>query len=114
MQAITLYHNPRCSKSREALKYLEDKKMAFQVREYLKDPLSIEEIKELNQKLGIPVRDMIRDGEEEYEQEKLEGAAEEELFRALSKHPVLLQRPVIVSGLKAVIARPVERIRQIL
>lgn len=114
MGQITLYHNPRCSKSREALKLLEDKKVTFHVREYLKEPLSLNEIKVLHKKLGIPFREMIRQGEDEYEREKLADAREEELLSALVKFPILLQRPVVVSGDKAVIARPAGEISKVL
>lgn len=114
MNPIIIYHNPRCSKSREALKLLEEKQVPLVVREYLKNHLSLAEIKELHRKLGIPTKEMIRTGEEEYSSQKLEGASENELLFALSQFPILLQRPIVVAGDKALIARPAEKLNELL
>lgn len=107
-----LYHNPRCSKSRAALKYLADKGIQPQVIEYLKTPPTKSELEELLRKLGRDVRDLLRDGEDEYTQLGLHNPhmTRDELLDALVQHPILLQRPIVVRGERAVIARPAEAI----
>ncbi|MBM3215778.1 arsenate reductase (glutaredoxin) [Candidatus Poribacteria bacterium] len=108
----TIYHNPRCSKSRAALAYLEEKGIQPEVVEYLKTPLDRAGIQDLLTKLGLGVRDILRDGEDEYDALNLGNAslAGEALIDAVVKHPILMQRPIIVRGDHAAIGRPTEAI----
>jgi arsenate reductase len=113
---ITIYHNARCSKSRAACdlisKTLNVSGESVQIVEYLKHPLSIEDLKKLHQMLGGSIREMIRDNEPIYEELNLgdpqlsDGA----LYQAIAEHPILLQRPIVVRDGKAVIGRPPEAV----
>jgi arsenate reductase len=113
---ITIYHNPRCSKSRGACELIaglgDTAHEKVEVIEYLKQPLSVVQLKELNRLLGCPARDMVRTSEAEYKALNLgrEGVTDDELYDALAKHPVLLQRPIVVRNGKAVIGRPPENV----
>ncbi|WP_353191866.1 arsenate reductase (glutaredoxin) [Pandoraea pnomenusa] len=117
---ITVYHNPRCSKSREALALVEGSPDVggsdLQIIEYLKTPPTVAELKRLHKLLGVPVRDMIRSNEAEYAELGLADASlsDDALLGAIAKHPKLLQRPIVVNGDKAVIARPPELANNVL
>lgn len=104
---ITIYHYARCSKSRNALCILEDKKVGFETRFYLENPLTTDELKKLHKKLGRPFLDMVRTGEPIYK-ELFSGKepTEQELIEAVAQHPVLLQRPIVEKEDSAIIARP--------
>ncbi|HYS67404.1 MAG TPA: arsenate reductase (glutaredoxin) [Paraburkholderia sp.] len=113
---ITIYHNPRCSKSRATCDLIastyNSANEATEVIEYLKQPLSVSELKQLNAQLGCTVREMIRDTEAEYEELQLSNTSltDGQLYEALAKHPILLQRPIVVRNGRAVIGRPPENI----
>ncbi|WP_070107458.1 arsenate reductase (glutaredoxin) [Burkholderia plantarii] len=112
---ITIYHNPRCSKSRETLALLDSLNTAgepVQVVEYLKTPLTVSDLRALREQLDRPLRDMIRDNEAPFKDLGLGGADvdDEALYQAIAAHPVLLQRPIVVRGGKAAIGRPPETI----
>lgn len=111
-----LFHNPRCSKSREALALLQAHGLSPQVREYLKTPPSLAELRQLCVQLGLPARELLRSGEEEYAQLDLgrPELSEDALLRAMAEHPRLLQRPILVRGGRAVIGRPPERVLDLL
>lgn len=106
-----VYHNTRCSKSRNAVKKLEDENKEFTVVEYLKTPLSAEQIKDLLKKLDMDAESLVRKTETIFKEEfngKL--LSQEEWIAAMVKYPKLIQRPIIVKGEKAVIGRPLENI----
>lgn len=107
---ITIYHNPRCSKSREALdivtKFAAGQQMALDVVDYLNTPLSLQQLTALRDQLGGNARAMVRDNEPEYEELGLASADEPTLIAALASHPRLLQRPIVVYRGKAMIGRP--------
>ncbi|MEJ6005521.1 arsenate reductase (glutaredoxin) [Paucibacter sp. AS339] len=107
---IRIFHNPRCSKSREALALLQARSQAVEVVDYLKAPPTLAELQALQQALALPVRDMLRSNEEEYQALQLDAPqlSEAELLAALAAHPRLLQRPIVVAQGRAVIARPPE------
>lgn len=109
---ITIYHNPRCSKSREALALVQDiairKHLQVDVVEYLKSPPSPEQLARLRELLGCRAADMARSNEEEYAALGLAQATDAELFDAVAAHPKLLQRPIVVYEKRAVIGRPPE------
>ncbi|OAJ53932.1 arsenate reductase (glutaredoxin) [Paraburkholderia ginsengiterrae] len=113
---ITIYHNPRCSKSRATCELItgtyNNANEATEIVEYLKQPLTAAQLQQLNAQLGCPVREMIRDTEAEYKEFNLSDAAltDAQLYEALAKHPILLQRPIVVRNGRAVIGRPPENV----
>lgn len=112
---ITIYHNPRCRKSRAGLQYLQDKGIEPEIVEYLKNPLSKKEIKEILKKLGKSPVEMIRTQEEVYRNiYKGKNLSDGEWIEALAEYPKLLQRPIVVEGDKAVLGDPAENIEEIL
>jgi arsenate reductase len=112
--SVTVYHNPRCSKSRCALAFLSEQNADFTVVEYLKDTFTKESLKSLIHQLNIPAMDLIRKNEPEYK-EHFRGVrlSEEEAIDALLKFPKLIERPIVVRNGKALIARPTERIEEL-
>lgn len=112
---MKIYHNPRCSKSREAIKLLEEEKKTFEVIEYLKQPPTVDELKTLVKKLQIRPIELVRTKEsiwkEGYADREL---TDEEIFLAMHENPRLIERPIVVSGNQAVIGRPVDLIKNIL
>ena len=113
---VIIYHNNKCSKSRESYKILEDKGIDFKVINYLESPLSVKELEKLFNMLKIDIKEFIRTNEEEYKIYIKNNSINnhKELFKFISKNPRLLQRPIIVNNNKAVIGRPPERILEIL
>jgi arsenate reductase (glutaredoxin) len=111
---IRIYHNGECSKSRGALELLQEENIPHEVRWYLTDPLSVSELKELLQKLGIPATDLVRKGEDYYKEVLADkNLSEEEWLDILAAHPELIERPIVENGNKALIARPAERVYDI-
>jgi arsenate reductase (glutaredoxin) len=114
---ITLYHNPRCSKSRGACELIENvynpTNEPVEVIEYLRNPLTVAQLKELNTMLGCPVRDMLRGNESVYKELGLADPAQtdDQLYQAIAAHPILLQRPIVVRDGRAVIGRPPENVK---
>ncbi|ETN86444.1 arsenate reductase (glutaredoxin) [Paraburkholderia silvatlantica] len=115
---ITIYHNPRCSKSRAACELVSTAKAnePVEVIEYLKQPLTVDQLKALHAMLGGPLLDMIRTGETEYTELGLDapGVTDAQLYEAIARHPILLQRPVVVRDGRAVIGRPTENVAALL
>lgn len=111
---ITIYHNPRCSKSRAACDLVSNAKVTepVEVIEYLKQPLTVEQLKGLHAMLGGPLLDMVRTGESEYAELGLDapGVTDNQLYEAIASHPILLQRPIVVRNGRAVIGRPTENL----
>ncbi|WP_414154964.1 arsenate reductase (glutaredoxin) [Pseudomonas sp. BNK-43-a] len=116
MTDLTLYHNPRCSKSRGALELLEERGLAPTVVRYLETPPDAATLKALLGKLGIGARQLLRSGEDEYKALDLANPAltDAQLIDAMVQHPKLIERPVLVAGDKAVIGRPPEKVLEIL
>lgn len=112
---LTIYHNPRCSKSREGLSLLELQGNLFTVIKYLSEPLSKEDITSIIAKLGIAPIELVRQKEKVWiDQFKSSQLSDEDIIEVLVKHPSLIERPIVVNGDRAVIARPAESIKQIL
>jgi arsenate reductase (glutaredoxin) len=111
-----LWHNPRCSKSRAALELLRARGIEPQIREYLKDPPSCDELAAVAESLGGPVKSMMRTGEAEYAELDLDadGVTDAALFAAMHGHPKLIERPLLIAGSRAVIGRPPERVLELL
>ncbi|MCE5363151.1 arsenate reductase (glutaredoxin) [Pseudomonas sp. GLN_6] len=116
MTNLTLYHNPRCSKSRSALQLLEERGLNPNIVRYLETPLSAAELHELLRKLGIRARQLLRTGEDEYKALGLNDPelTDEQLIAAMVSQPKLIERPILVAGDKAVVGRPPESILEIL
>ncbi|QGU04253.1 arsenate reductase (glutaredoxin) [Corynebacterium comes] len=111
----TIYHNPRCSKSRQALERLRDKGIEPDIIRYLDAPPSVEKLRELVDAAGITVHDAIRTKEAEYKQLGLSpDTPDEELLAAMVAHPRLIERPFVVTAKGVRIARPTEAIDEIL
>ncbi|MCI5108154.1 MAG: arsenate reductase (glutaredoxin) [Pseudomonadales bacterium] len=116
MTAITLYHNPRCSKSRATLALLEENEINPEIIYYLETPPSSDELKALLEKLDMNLEQIIRRGEPEFEEL---GLGDETLNEAIKldlvcKHPRLIQRPIVVKGDKAIIGRPPEKVLELI
>lgn len=110
----TLYHNPRCSKSRDTLKLLHEHGIQPQIVEYLKEPLSVAMLQNIQSALGCDFIEMIRTQEALFKDLKLENAAEDALRYAVVDNPALLQRPILVKDDRAAIGRPPENVLSIL
>ena len=110
VKSIRIYHNPECSKSRAALALLEENDVDPQIIYYMETPPSIDEIKSLLAKLDLKLLDIIRRSEDDFDELGLddETLSEEIILDLLQKHPQLLQRPIVVKGDNAIIARPPE------
>ncbi len=112
---ITILHNPRCSKSRAALFYLEEKGITPIIVKYLDTPLNHQEIKQVLGKLGMKPMELIRQTEDYFKKEiKGKDFSDEELIGAMSENPKLIERPIIINGQKAVVGRPAEKIDEVL
>ncbi len=109
---VTIYHNPRCSKSRQTLALLEERGVKPTIVEYLTAPLDVPLIKELLSKLNLDARALMRTKESAYIDNNLASAdlSEEDLIRAMIDHPKLIERPIVVRGDKAVLGRPPENV----
>ncbi len=115
MSDFLIYHNPRCSKSRNTLAILRDEGIEPEVVRYLDDPPSATEIRALIAKLGIPVAQLVRAGEPAYRECGLgKGSTDAELIEAMASHPKLIERPIVVRGDRAVLGRPPENVLDLL
>jgi arsenate reductase (glutaredoxin) len=114
--SVTIYHNPRCSKSRQTLALLEEKGVRPKIVEYLKTPPSAAELKRILKKLGLAGRDIVRKGEPAYAELGLKGKDldEDALIALMVENPILIERPIVVAGDKAAIGRPPEAVLEIL
>lgn len=116
MVDITIYHNPRCSKSRQALQLLREHGIEPTIVEYLKHPLSVAQIKRLLSLLKVSPRELMRKKEADYSALNLADSkhSNDSLIRAMAEHPILIERPIVVAGQRAVLGRPPERVLDIL
>ena len=116
MSNFIIYHNPRCSKSRQTLEILNQQDVSTEVVLYLENPPSPEEVASILQKLGLDPRDVIRKGEEEYKLLNLkdQSLTKNELITFMSENPKLIERPIVIKGDKAVIGRPPENVLSII
>ena len=112
---ILLLHNPRCSKSRAALSLLEQAGVAFTERRYLEQPLSNEELLDLRARLDQPAREWLRSSEKAAKEAGITAASDEdEILAAMGTNPILMERPIVVRGRRAVVGRPPERLKDLL
>ncbi len=112
---FTIYHNPRCSKSRQALAILNDNNVEVEIKEYLKETPTEEELKLLLNKLHLKPVDIVRKDEKIFK-EKFKGMElnDWEWIKILIENPILIQRPIIIKGNKAIIGRPPELVKELL
>ena len=112
---ITIYHNPRCRKSRESLELLKDSGETFEIREYLKEPPTREELMRVLKKLSKSPQELIRKGESIYKEKFREGEyTDAEWIEILVDHPILIERPIVIKGNRAVIGRPADNLKELL
>ncbi len=111
---ITVYHNPRCSKSRECLALPELQGVEVDIIKYLETPPTAEELKTLIKKLGIKPIQLVRTKEEAWQAYKDKKLSPAQIIKLLAKHPQLIERPIVVNGDRAVIARPAARAFEVL
>lgn len=115
MQDITIWHNAKCSKSRNAINLLEEKNINADVVKYLESTPSAEEIKNVLALLGMTAKELMRKGETVYKDLGLDEVNDEaKLIETMAQNPILIERPIIIRGNKAVIARPIENLEELL
>ena len=114
--SVTIYHNPKCSKSRQTLELLEKQGITLDIIEYLKSPPTAEQLQVILAQLGLVPRDLIRKKEDIYAECELDNPSltDVELVNFMIKHPILIERPIILANGKAVIGRPPEQVLEIL
>ena len=108
---MQIFHNPRCSKSRATLNIIIENNIKPSITLYLENPLSEEEIRIIIKKLDTTANNIIRKNEEIYKKLNLKDADEETLIKKISENPILLERPIVVKGNKAIIGRPPENVK---
>jgi arsenate reductase (glutaredoxin) len=109
-----IWHNPRCSKSREALALLEAEAVDLEVRNYLEDPPTVEELRETLRFLGKRASDIVRRGEAIFGELHLADADEGALLAAMAAHPILIERPILIAEDRAVVGRPPSAVKSLL
>ena len=116
MEKVTIYHNPKCSKSRQTLQLLRERGIEPIIVEYLKQPLNASQIKKVLKMLQLGPRELMRKKESEYKDLNLADnkLSQDSLINAMAEHPILMERPIVVVGSKAVLGRPPENVLEIL
>ena len=114
--SVTIFHNPRCSKSRQTLSLIQEKNIDINIIEYLKTPPDISQLKQILKQLGYKPRQLMRKSEQIYKDLDLgnENKTAEDLVNAMAQNPILIERPIVLSGEKAAIGRPPESVLNIL
>tara|TARA_B100000446_G_scaffold14559_2_gene12507 strand:- start:10456 stop:10800 length:345 start_codon:yes stop_codon:yes gene_type:complete len=113
---VTIYHNPRCSKSRQTLALIEEKGVTPEIVLYLENTPTADTLKALVKKLGISARQLLRKGEDAYKEQNLkdDSLSDAQLIDAMAKFPKLIERPIVVKGDQAVLGRPPENVLELL
>ena len=115
MDKLTILHNPRCSKSREALKILEQNGINAEIVKYLDTPPSEDELRNILKILGINARDLMRTKEDIYKELNLQEVQDEDaLIKAMAEYPKLIERPIIIKDNKAVVGRPPSKVLELI
>ena len=114
--STTIYHNPKCSKSRQTLELLSAKGITPTIIEYIKNPPTVEKLKEILSQLGIAPRDLMRKKEDTYKELDLgiSSLSDKDLIDLMVEHPILIERPIVIANGKAVLGRPPEQVLDIL
>lgn len=113
---VTIYHNARCSNSRGALAILREQGIEPEIVDYIAQPLDVSQLKALIGLLRVPVRDVMRSKEAVFQELGLDaaGVSDSQLIEAIAQHPILLNRPIVVTGERALLCRPPELVRNLL
>ena len=115
MQNIQIWHNPKCSKSRNAMTLLEEKGINADIVKYLESTPTKEQLTEVLKKLNMSAKELLRTGEDVYKELNLKDESDEEkLINIMVENPILIERPIIIKGDIAVIARPIENLEELL
>ena len=112
--SVTIYHNPRCSKSRQTLALLEENGVEPTIVEYLKDPPSADTLKRVSKKLGLRPKDFVRKKEAEFKDLAIDLEDDDALYQAMNEFPKIIERPIVVKGSKAAVGPPPENVLEIL
>jgi arsenate reductase (glutaredoxin) len=114
--SVTIYHNPKCSKSRQTLELLGAKGIKPTIIEYIKIPPTVEKLKEILSQLGIAPRDLMRKKEDTYKELELgnPSLSDKDLIDFMVEHPILIERPIVITNGKAALGRPPEQVLDIL
>lgn len=112
---MKIFHNPRCSKSRETLSLIKEQGIEPEIIEYLKEVPTAKELKDILMKLNLEAKDILRKGEEVYKQRfRGKNFTNEEWIQVMIEHPKLIERPIVVKGHKAILGRPPENVLDLL
>lgn len=111
--STSIYHNPRCSKSRQTLELLREHGIEPEIIEYMKTPPDPGELRKLLSRLDLSAHELVRSGEKAFREQGLEQAGEEELIKAMSEEPRLIQRPIVVHHDRARLGRPAENVLEL-
>ncbi len=115
MKPFTIYHNPKCTKSRQTLALLQENEVEPKVVEYLETPPTAAELKSILTKLGMKPEQLVRRGEDVYKTNYAgRTLTDAQWIEAMVEHPILIERPIVVSGERAVLGRPPENVKQLL
>ena len=116
MKVTTIYHNPRCSKSRQTLQLIRDNGVEPKIIEYLKTPLKKDELKNITNMLGLRPKEFIRKNENDFKENNLGEIIDdnEKIIEAMASHPKIIERPIVTKGESAIIGRPPENVLDIL
>ena len=113
-ESLTIYHNPRCSKSRQALQIIQDKGINPKIVDYLKVPPTITELSTIIDQLGIEPIELVRKGEDAFKTTDFSNQSKDEQIKIMSENPILIERPIISNHGKALIGRPPESVLSLL
>lgn len=116
MSAYKIFHNPRCSKSRQALQILQDNNCDIEIINYLETDLNASLIKDVLHKLSLKPRDILRTSEQDYKDKNLkeDNFSDDDLIDYMIKHPKLIERPIVIKGHRAVLGRPPENVLELI
>lgn len=116
MSSLKIYHNPRCSKSRQTLALIQEREVDVEVIEYLKTPPSKKELSRILKLLNIPAKDLLRKGEAEYKESGLnnDGLTDAKMIELMVQYPKVIERPIVVSDNAAIVGRPPENVLTLL
>ena len=116
MEALSIFHNPRCSKSRKTLEIIEINDVEVQVILYLQDPPSVSELNSLLEKLGMKASELVRKGESIIKELHIDlfSISNDDLISIMAEHPILIERPIVFNESSAIIGRPPENVEELL
>ena len=116
MEALSIFHNPRCSKSRKTLEIIEINDVEVQVILYLQDPPSVSELNSLLEKLGMKASELVRKGESIIKELDIDlsNTSDDDLISIMIEHPILIERPIVFNEASAIIGRPPENVKELM